>query len=364
MKFLQAKYYRKGPRKDITMLVIHDMEYPERGTSAEWCAGFFQNPLGVGGKPVVASAHYCVDDDSVMQCVRDEDTAWHAGPVNDVSIGIEHAGYAGQTAAQWRDEYSTAMLLRSAELAAQLCVRWGIPPVRLTAQDLARGMRRGICGHADVTNGLQNGKGHWDPGPNFPWDWYLGEVARRTFELRGLPPPPPPPPAPPPVIIDPTSSPDFSSFAEVELDGVIWEVAPIYVAPVAIGQARDLVARLGCELPTPALVDAIWKAADMKIDAAKMVYAGHDGTPRTMNSPETHARQAEKLRELVGDRSFGVDWKLLAGAFKDVVIHNGKIGLYGWHRIDGRVIQPFFGGHALAWGDYSQGVRAVRKKKA
>ncbi len=93
-----------------------------------------------------------------------------------------------------------------------------------------------------------------------------------------------------------------------------------------------------------------------------MVKRDHDGTPATMNSPETHAAQALKLAALVGDRDLGDDFKLLAGAYKDVVKLNGKVGLYGWQTASGACLQPFFGGHALAWKDYSQGLRLVRRK--
>lgn len=124
MKFVQAKHYRSANRGpgDVTLVVIHSMEYPERVNSAEWCADFFTDPHGPKG-PVVASAHYSVDSDSIVQSVHEKDIAWHAGPVNNYAIGVEHAGYAGQTAAQWRDDYSTAMLERSAELVAGICKR-------------------------------------------------------------------------------------------------------------------------------------------------------------------------------------------------------------------------------------------------
>src|SRR5690606_65481 len=105
------------------------------------------------------------------------------------------------------------------------------------------------------------------------------------------------------------------------------------------GEAADLAAKLGLELPTPGLVDAIWRAADLRIDGRKMVVTTHDGTPKTMNSPETHAGQTKKIEAAV--QAHG-PYRLLAGAFKDVVRHQGKVGLYGWHRLDGTVIQPFF----------------------
>jgi hypothetical protein len=142
-----------------------------------------------------------------------------------------------------------------------------------------------------------------------------------------------------------------------------------------------LVERLGCELPSPALVDAIWRAADLRVPPHLMIRS-HDGIH--MDTPELAAAQAKALGDFVGDRSLGVDFRLVAGAFKDVVMVDGKPGLYGWHADDdaaatlaakpygikvhapvtpgdGRVVQPLFTGHVLAWRDYSQGVRLVRR---
>jgi len=380
--YVQAKHFKvsdRGPG-DCAVLVLHSMEYPERVQSAEWCAGFFADPQGPNG-PIVASAHYCVDANSIMQCVLEKDVAWHAGPVNEYSIGIEHAGYAGQTAEQWRDEYSTSMLERSAELVAGLCLRYSIPVKRLTAQDLKGGVHRGITGHADVTDGLQGGKGHRDPGEHFPWAWYLARVqaycdgnagdtdaalepvvtsivpsaGESADTLPALP-------ASPAVAAPSEPFPlDLSLFVEVACEGVRWLVSPIYVAPVSMGQAQEIAFKAGFELPSPALVDAIWKAADLKIDATLMV-RHHDGTPKTMDSPETHAAQTERLEHIVGDRSLGKDYRLLAGAYKDVCVNaQGKLGLYGWQRANGEIIQPFYYGHALAWRDYSQGARLVKR---
>lgn len=349
--FVQAKHFRRASRTAIDLVVIHTMEYPERVQSAEWCADFFRDPHGPNG-PVVASAHYSIDSDSIVQSVLEKDVAYHAGPVNEVSVGIEHAGYAGQSATEWLDPYSTAMLNRSAELVADICRRYSIPVRRLTADDLRRGERRGICGHVDVTMGLQGGKGHTDPGAHFPWGWYLSLVRSHVRQAASAP-----------VVVTPeralSGDPalDFARFVEVEHAGVRWQVCPIYVAPVGIGQAVDLAARAGCELPTPALVDAIWRAADLRIDAGAMERTDHDGTPRTMDAAAMHASQAARLAGLVGDRRF----RLLAGSHKDVVTHEGRVGLYGWHRSDGRVIQPFYARHAASWRDYSQALRLVRR---
>jgi len=131
-----------------------------------------------------ASAHYCVDDQDVIQCVLECDVAWHAPGANSNGIGIEHAGYASQTPEQWDDNYSRAVLANSAKLVAGLCKRFNVPMVRLSVAELAAG-GRGLCGHVDCTNAFSHGSGHQDPGVNFPWAAYVALVTTAS----GLPSP-------------------------------------------------------------------------------------------------------------------------------------------------------------------------------
>jgi hypothetical protein len=140
----------------------------------------------------------------------------------------------------------------------------------------------------------------------------------------------------------------------VELGGQVYRIAPVYVAPVGIGEAIEIARAYSCELPSPALVDAIWEAADLRLEPLPRK---HDGTPRTMASKAAYDDQARRIEEQIAGREFC----LLAGTHKDVSKRKDSIGLYGWHRSDGRIIQPFFSGHALAWKDYSQGLRLVKR---
>lgn len=171
-----------------------------------------------------------------------------------------------------------------------------------------------------------------------------------------------------------------NELVEVELDGVVWLVSPIYIAPIGIGQAVTLASNLGYELPTPALVDAIWRAADLKVPPHLMVRK-HDGVH--MNTPELQAEEARVLEAYVGPRALGTDFHLIAGPFKDVVMMNGVPGIYGWHADteaalklkalgvpvhapvtpgEGVVIQQPYTAHALGWVDFSQALRLVRRK--
>ncbi len=349
--FIEAKNFTRGRTAAIRLLVVHTMENPEITKSARSVAGWFKNQPRRGEllNGVVwggSSAHYNIDRDEIVRSVRDEDTAWHANAVNAYSIGLEHAGYAAQTAADWSDEYSRTMLRRSAALAARLCIQYDIPVVRLSVADLRAG-KAGFCGHVDSTDAFGPTSGHRDPGTAFPWDWYLGEVGAKVSAAKGIPtrgsaPPPP------------------HVWATVAHEGVEWLVAPTYVAPVGIGEAVELARLSGCELPTPGLVDAIWNASTLKLDALALRQTDFvEWSQAEMSAPAVIAAQEARIANQIADRPF----TLLGGSHKDVVRHpDGRIGLYGWHRRDGEPLQPFYAGHALSWKDYSQGLRLVKRK--
>jgi hypothetical protein len=319
-QLVPTQQFNNAARGVIDLIVIHTAECGEVRSAAENVAAWGARPASQGG-PGGASWHFMVDADSITQSVLEKDIAWHAGPVNGYSIGVEHAGYHHQTPAQWADAYTKAMLERSAQLVGDLCRRYGIPVRRLTADELKRGERFGITGHVDVTLGLTNGKGHQDPGPHFPWDWYLSRVSVHA-----------------------------QRFVRVEHEGVEYEVAPTYIAPVGIAQAAQFAKARGFELPTPALVDAIWKAADLKVEPQPQ-------SPNRGDDIAQFAEHATAVEAAVAGRSF----QLLAGTHKDVVRTAEGLALYGWHHEDGSVIQPPYGGHAGSWRDYSQGLRLVRR---
>lgn len=178
MKFIQARNYRKGRLGKVDLIVIHSMEAAEKPTTAEAVANWWAGP-----STPVSSCHYCVDSDSVVQCVRDEDTAWHAPGANHNGIGIEHAGFAKQTKAEWMDDYSMNMLGRSAELAAKLVVRHTIPVEFVDAAGLLKG-KRGFTTHAEVSKAFKKSD-HYDPGKGFPLSEYLDMVKNFVaLELR------------------------------------------------------------------------------------------------------------------------------------------------------------------------------------
>lgn len=172
LPYVRARYFNATNGRKIDLIVIHDMEAPETNDRAEVVARWF-----AGSTSPQASAHYCVDDDSIVQCVLDKDIAWHAPGANSNGIGIEHAGYAAQRTDQWADAYSSAELDLSAKLTRMLCEKYQIPVEYVDVAGLKAG-RRGITTHLNVSLAFKKSD-HSDPGPNFPMAHYI-ELVRGT----------------------------------------------------------------------------------------------------------------------------------------------------------------------------------------
>jgi len=329
MQLVRAKNFTTVPAdkpRKIDLVVIHTMEAPEHAATAENVAAYF-----AGANAPQASVHYCIDSDSIVQTLEERHVAWGAPGANNNGIHLEHAGYARQTAADWADDYSMAMLQRSAELVAEICARHAIPLRWVDADGLVAG-ERGLTTHDAVSKAFKKSN-HWDPGPSFPFDAYLELV--RSFG-----------PAPRPV------APNTEEWVRVG----DYLVAPRPIAPVSLEEAEKLAAEHGCELPTPALVDAIWRAADLQL--APITRTTPNGTMEEMSDPELVADQAARIEAQIAGRPF----RLLAGTHKDVIRSpGGRVGLYGWHRLDGSPIQGPYFLHKPYWKDYSQGCRLVRR---
>lgn len=167
------------------------------------------------------------------------------------------------------------------------------------------------------------------------------------------------------------SSPDgpVSSWPIVELDGERWHVAPVYVAPVARADLPALCDAWGCEVPTSALVDAIWRAADLRLNPYGLMR--NFRIAKDMASPEAYASQKRAIeREIArvldgrGDLHPDDDnaWRLIAGTHKDfAILPGGRTDLYGWMTLAGVPIETGHTSHDEKYVDYSQGWRPVRR---
>lgn len=153
---------------------------------------------------------------------------------------------------------------------------------------------------------------------------------------------------------------DVDSWPIVTTSFGSYRVHPVSIGPIAIGDAELVCLELGCELPSPELVDAIYEQADLRIEP---VILHHDGTAKTMASSDAYKNHRRRTAARITEKSVLVsELLLIAGTHKDVVkTSSGKVGLYGWKRLSGENIQGLFLGHGPYWIDYSQGVRPVKK---
>lgn len=175
-----------------TRVVIHATA-GGRGFPKESAAGVAHATAEYFSRPgCPGSAHYVEDVSSEEHCLPDNVVGWHAPP-NAHSIGIEICAEANYNPDQWKSDQVWPAVLKAAARARELCQRYGIPMVKLSASDLLAG-KHGIAGHVDVSAAWHQSS-HWDPGPGFPWPEFIAAVNQSDAP----PPPAPPTPAPAPI---------------------------------------------------------------------------------------------------------------------------------------------------------------------
>lgn len=176
---VEARFYARIVRRP-RLITLHSMEAAEASTTAERCAAYLANLPRDLPKKDWKSTGYCIDSAHVVQCVPDHLVAYHAPGVNEIAIGLEHAGYARQTREEWLDDFGERMLRLSVQLAARLCRTWKIRPIFIAAADLpacvADTSVSGFTTHWEVSQAFHRST-HTDPGPGFPLDWYLDRIA-------------------------------------------------------------------------------------------------------------------------------------------------------------------------------------------
>jgi hypothetical protein len=129
-----------------------------------------------------------------------------------------------------------------------------------------------------------------------------------------------------------------------------------FYVPLNYYSATLIAARLGCILPTPRIVDAIYDQAVHRLKPAPLPASPLMGTNRYMAE---HKEKVDAQR-----RGFALG-DLISGHKKDLVLTNrlaqipGRVAIYGWHLATGRPIQPLSLVHGARYVDYSHGVRLV-----
>jgi hypothetical protein len=165
-----AAHTMGSDNKPISRVVIHSTVSACKPGGAESIAAYFRSEAAGG------SAHYVVDPAEIVQVVYDGVIAEHAPP-NAHSIGIEMCDTPGpvpgdtrgsaawksaRNAWRWTRPEQKAMLDRTAELTARLCLAFEVPIRFVTARGLSAG-QHGITTHAEVSAAFKQST-HWDPG--------------------------------------------------------------------------------------------------------------------------------------------------------------------------------------------------------
>ncbi len=150
-----------------------------------------------------------------------------------------------------------------------------------------------------------------------------------------------------------------SGFSEVPYKNLIICVSNDYYSkndvrmPVDLDEALKIIGNKYV-LPTPAMVDAIWRAADVKLQP-KPLPAGSK-----MTSMEYFIRHDQIIDDQLSGRS-----GLIAGHKKDLIrvpADSRNVGIYGWHRLNGVPIQPKnVRSHDRSYKDYSHGLRLIMR---
>jgi hypothetical protein len=155
---------------------------------------------------------------------------------------------------------------------------------------------------------------------------------------------------------------------------IVYYVTPDYLSigndsdflyiPMTPMLAQKVANKTHCSLPTKKMVDRIYKSAVIKLTPQPILPSANMTTVPVF---EAHTDSVMKgLQPYIESHAHGA---LTAGDKKDIVISNkiyqGNgpcVVIYGWHKSDGRPIQPLFNKHLNTWADYSHGVRLVQNK--
>ena len=113
----------------------------------------------------------------------------------------------------------------------------------------------------------------------------------------------------------------------------------------------------GCSLPPQKIVDSIHANATVRLEPRPLTLAARRSRPsRSTTIIEEQRKAHKKLGEMI------------SGIKKDLVLSNrleektNRVAIYGWHRLDGKPIQPLNVSHVRWYVDYSHGARLIKRQ--
>jgi hypothetical protein len=138
-----------------------------------------------------------------------------------------------------------------------------------------------------------------------------------------------------------------------------------FYCPMRPQLAQKLAKYLKCSLPTRKISNDIYQNASVKMLPQPIAPSKEMVTVPVF---EKHNFMVQEQRKSsIAKFPNGI---LVAGNKKDVIISNKifnakgqlRVVIYGWHKADGKPIQPLYNGHSTVHVDYSHGIRLVQNK--
>jgi hypothetical protein len=146
-----------------------------------------------------------------------------------------------------------------------------------------------------------------------------------------------------------------------------YEVMPDYLAvgsnddfvrvPMTPMSAQRIADAFDCSLPTRKIVDDVYTQAGVKLEPAPLTEQREAVATFVKHNALIEVQRITESRPA-----------LVAGIKKDVVLTNrlgekpNRVAIYGWHKLDGKPIQPLTIVHADTYVDYSHGIRPVKRR--
>ena len=133
-----------------------------------------------------------------------------------------------------------------------------------------------------------------------------------------------------------------------------------FLVPLSPQMGQRVADLVGCSLPTPRMVDAIWASARVRLAPIRI---GPDSLMTTVRYFQRHDRLvwAQRMAYGVPPGVFVAGHKLDVVITPTVSANPGKVALYGWHRPDGEPIQPLYTAHTDSLVVFSHGIRLVAR---
>ncbi|WP_081209031.1 hypothetical protein [Salegentibacter sediminis] len=147
-------------------------------------------------------------------------------------------------------------------------------------------------------------------------------------------------------------SPDYLSVGNIE---------DYFIIPISPMTAQKVANKYNASPPTPKVTDIIYRHAELKIEPFN--YIPRNNRNETVDIFYDHSQVIQAQIKAAGFSA----GSFVAGSKKDIVIshklsdstRSRHVSIYGWHKLNGKPIQPLYNGHINTYVDYSHGARLI-----